>query len=58
MAKQLMFDEQARKKALEGIRKLTRAVAITMGPILTSWQVLAKKRGRKCLQKTTHSNQT
>ncbi len=32
MAKQLMFDEQARKKALEGIRKLCRAVAVTMGP--------------------------
>jgi chaperonin GroEL len=32
MAKQLMFDEEARRKVLEGIRKLARAVKVTLGP--------------------------
>ena len=32
MAKQLMFDEEARKKVLEGIGKLARTVRVTMGP--------------------------
>ena len=32
MAKQLMFDDEARRKILEGIRKLAGAVKKTMGP--------------------------
>jgi chaperonin GroEL len=32
MAKQLMFDDKARKKMYDGIEKLARTVAITMGP--------------------------
>ncbi len=32
MAKQIMYDAEARKKILEGIRKLSRAVRVTMGP--------------------------
>ena len=31
-AKQLMFDDQARAKMLDGVEKLADAVAITMGP--------------------------
>jgi chaperonin GroEL len=32
MAKQLMFDDEARKKILAGVRKLAKAVKITLGP--------------------------
>ena len=32
MAKQLMFDEQARKKILAGVTQLASAVKITLGP--------------------------
>ncbi|MEW6743148.1 MAG: chaperonin GroEL [Planctomycetota bacterium] len=32
MAKQLLYDEDARRKMLSGVRKLTRAVKITLGP--------------------------
>jgi chaperonin GroEL len=32
MAKQLIFDEQARKKILSGVAQLTGAVKITLGP--------------------------
>ena len=32
MAKLLLFDEDARKKLLEGVSKLSRAVASTLGP--------------------------
>ena len=32
MAKQLLFDDQARAKMLEGVEKLANAVAVTMGP--------------------------
>lgn len=32
MAKQMLFDEDARKKILEGIRKLAKAVGVTLGP--------------------------
>ena len=32
MSKQMLFDEEARKKILEGIEKLARAVSVTLGP--------------------------
>ena len=32
MAKQLLFDDQARKRILQGVEKLADAVAVTMGP--------------------------
>ncbi len=32
MAKQIMFDEEARRKILDGIRKLAGAVKVTLGP--------------------------
>ncbi len=32
MAKQLLFDDQARAKMLQGVNKLANAVAVTMGP--------------------------
>ncbi len=32
MAKQIMFDESARRKAVEGVQKLARAVKVTLGP--------------------------
>ena len=32
MAKQLLFDDQARKRILVGVEKLADAVAVTMGP--------------------------
>lgn len=32
MAKQLMFDDEARRKIRDGVRKLARAVKVTMGP--------------------------
>ena len=32
MAKQLMFEDEARRKILEGIRKLAGAVKVTLGP--------------------------
>ena len=32
MAKQLLFDDQARAKMLKGVEKLANAVAVTMGP--------------------------
>ncbi|MEQ1829081.1 MAG: chaperonin GroEL [Pirellula sp.] len=32
MAKQLLFDEQARSRMLQGVEKLANAVAVTMGP--------------------------
>jgi chaperonin GroEL len=32
MANQLLYDAEARKKILDGIRKLARAVAVTLGP--------------------------
>ena len=32
MAKQLMYDEDARKKLLAGAEKLARAVGVTLGP--------------------------
>ena len=32
MAKQMMFDEEARRKVLTGIRKLAGAVKVTLGP--------------------------
>lgn len=32
MAKQLLFDDRARNKMLQGVEKLANAVAITMGP--------------------------
>ena len=32
MAKQLLFDESARKKSLKGVEQLTKAVATTLGP--------------------------
>jgi len=41
MAKQILYDVEARKKVLDGIRKLTRAVAVTLGP--TGRNVLLQK---------------
>ncbi len=41
MAKQLMFDIEARRKILEGIRKLSRAVKVTLGP--TGHNVILQK---------------
>lgn len=41
MAKQLLYDVDARMKVLEGISKLTRAVAVTLGP--TGRNVLLQK---------------
>ncbi len=41
MAKQLLYDVDARTKVLEGIKKLTRAVAVTLGP--TGRNVLLQK---------------
>ncbi|MBM4035925.1 MAG: chaperonin GroEL [Planctomycetes bacterium] len=41
MAKQLLYDVAARMKVLEGIRQLTRAVAVTLGP--TGRNVLLQK---------------
>jgi len=32
MAKQMLFDEEARKKLLSGVKKLARAVKVTLGP--------------------------
>ncbi|MEE9393360.1 MAG: chaperonin GroEL [Planctomycetota bacterium] len=32
MAKQMMFDDEARRKILEGVRQLAKAVKITLGP--------------------------
>ena len=32
MAKQLLYDESARKKLLQGVETLTKAVAVTLGP--------------------------
>src|SRR5688572_6995561 len=32
MAKQIMYDEVARRKAVEGVQKLARAVKVTLGP--------------------------
>ena len=32
MAKQLLFGEAARRKLADGVRKLSRAVKVTMGP--------------------------
>ena len=32
MAKQLLFDEEARRKIIEGVDKLSSAVKITLGP--------------------------
>ena len=32
MAKQLLFEDQARAKMLKGVEKLADAVAVTMGP--------------------------
>jgi len=32
MAKQLMFDDEARRKVLAGLRKLSSAVKVTLGP--------------------------
>ena len=32
MAKQLVFDEQARRKMYEGVKQLTAAVKVTLGP--------------------------
>ena len=32
MAKQLMFEDEARRKVLEGVRKLAGAVRVTLGP--------------------------
>jgi len=32
MAKQLIFDEEARRAILQGIEQLTRAVEVTLGP--------------------------
>ena len=32
MAKQLLFEDQARAKMLQGVEKLANAVAVTMGP--------------------------
>jgi len=32
MAKQILFDEEARKKILSGVKKLARAVKVTLGP--------------------------
>ena len=32
MAKQIMFDESARRKAVQGVEKLARAVKVTLGP--------------------------
>ena len=32
MAKQLLFDEEARRAILEGVNKLTQAVKVTLGP--------------------------
>ena len=41
MAKQLMFDEEARRKILAGVRQLAKAVKITLGP--TGKNVLLQK---------------
>jgi chaperonin GroEL len=32
MAKQILFDEAARKKILKGVETLSRAVKVTLGP--------------------------
>ena len=32
MAKQIIFDEKARKKLLKGINKLANSVVVTLGP--------------------------
>jgi chaperonin GroEL len=41
MAKQLMFDDEARRKIRDGVQKLARAVKVTMGP--TGRNVLLQK---------------
>ena len=32
MAKQIMYDDVARRKAVEGVEKLAKAVKVTLGP--------------------------
>jgi len=32
MAKQILFDEEARQKVLEGVKTLAEAVKVTLGP--------------------------
>jgi len=43
MAKQMMFDEEARRKVLAGIRKLAGAVKVTLGP--SGRNVILDKKG-------------
>ena len=37
MAKQILFDEAARKKILKGVETLSRAVKVTLGPKAVSY---------------------
>lgn len=42
MAKQLIFDDEARRAVLKGVEQLARAVKVTMGPT-------SRKKNRRCL---------
>ena len=42
MAKQMMFDQDAMKKVLDGVRQLARAVKVTLGP--TGKHVILEKK--------------
>ena len=50
MAKQLLFNEDARRKILEGVRKLSAAVKVTLGPRGRN-VVLEKKFGSPTITK-------
>ncbi|MBI3319324.1 MAG: chaperonin GroEL [Candidatus Omnitrophica bacterium] len=50
MAKQLLFDEDARRKMFEGVQKLSRAVKVTLGPRGRN-VVLEKKFGSPTITK-------
>ena len=50
MAKQLLFDEDARRRVLQGVRQLTAAVKVTLGPKCRN-VVLEKKFGSPTITK-------
>jgi len=50
MAKQLMFDDEARRKIGQGLQKLARAVTVTMGPTGRN-VILAKSFGKPTVTK-------
>src|SRR3989338_8420222 len=50
MGKQLMFDEDARRKMFEGVQKLAKAVKVTLGPRGRN-VVLEKKFGSPSITK-------